>query len=235
MSIYSDGKYLKKHATWHEEDSTWKAKKIKELILANGLRVKSFAEIGCGSGRVLHELSEMPQFWDANFVGYEISSQALEIAKAKENKRVTFHLDLPFNKDRNSSFDVLLVIDVLEHVENYLDFLTDCRSVAKYHVFHIPLEIHVSAIFRKKFVDAQRQLGHLHFFTAELIMEAIREKGYELIDVQFTDGAYALFRNHPSFKRGVANVFRKGLSIISKDFAARVLGGYSLLLLTKGK
>ena len=233
MSIYSNGKYLRDNASWHEEDSYWKAKQIRPLMLDHLLDVKSIAEIGCGAGGVLHELSKMPEFDGAEFVGYEVSPQALEIARSKESVRVKFLLEMPFDQPQRSYYDVALVIDVLEHVDDYPQFLRNIRTVAEYHVFHVPLEIHVSAILRKSFVKARRQLGHLHFFTAEMVLEALEEEGFKVIESRFTNGASALFWHHASIKRAIANIFRRSFEAVSISLSARLFGGYSLLVLAK--
>ena len=57
--IYQDGTYLAKNSTWHEEDSPYKAKWINKLIKKNSLDPNTICEIGCGSGQILDELSDV--------------------------------------------------------------------------------------------------------------------------------------------------------------------------------
>ena len=49
-----------------------------------------------------------------------------------------------------SHYDVLLVIDVFEHVPDYLGFIEKLRQKADLKVFHIPLDLSVSSIVRSK-------------------------------------------------------------------------------------
>ncbi len=54
---YTSGEYLEKTRTWHVEDSSWKAAQIVKLISSNSLHPTNIAEIGCGAGGILGELS----------------------------------------------------------------------------------------------------------------------------------------------------------------------------------
>jgi hypothetical protein len=104
--------------------------------------------------------------------------------------------------------DVLLIIDVFEHVPNYVGFVSKCRSLATFKVYHIPLDIHVSSVVRNTFDATRRQLGHIHVFTASSAIATLRDTGHEIIDQSYTDGVLALFRQHLSIKRAMANIPR---------------------------
>lgn len=232
-SIYEDGKYLRNNQTWHAEDSPWKAKQICEMIVRNSLNPRSVAEIGCGAGGILRSLHDMECFKDTEFFGYDISPQAIELAERNRAQGLSF-----FNKDflQDDSVeiaDVLLLIDVFEHVEDYMGFLRRSRGKGVYKIFHIPLDIHVSSVVRNAFIDTRYSVGHLHYFTADSALAALKDAGYELVDVRYTDPALSLFRQHPSVKKAIANVPRWIISRFSVPLAARLLGGYSLLVLAQ--
>ena len=48
--------------------------------------------------------------------------------------------------------DVLVMADVFEHVEDYIDFIISCKDKSDYIVFHIPLDISIESILSKIFV-----------------------------------------------------------------------------------
>ncbi len=231
MSIYEDGTYLKNNPSWHMEDSAFKAKHIDQIIKKNCLQVESIAEIGCGAGGVLSRLAECMQDSTLQFYGYDISRDAIELAKTLERENVHFELCNLFEQEKR--FDILLIIDVFEHIPDYLSFVSQCRCKAKYKIFHIPLDIHVSSVLRGTLSNARAQVGHLHYFTYESALDTIRDTGHQIVDVAFTPTAIALFRQHPSLKRAIANIPRWFVSLISTKLAARWFGGYSLLVLTK--
>ena len=138
--IYKDenGEYLQNNPTWHVEDSPWKAKQIIKMLNLNPIYPKSIAEVGCGSGEILNQLYlSMPK--DVSFTGYDISSDAISLAKPREKDRLEFkHDDF---LETTVKFDLLLMIDVFEHVDNYLGFLTLCKNKAKNIIFHIPYSV----------------------------------------------------------------------------------------------
>jgi 2-polyprenyl-3-methyl-5-hydroxy-6-metoxy-1,4-benzoquinol methylase len=231
--IYKSGEYLQTTKSWHAEDSRWKAQQIKAIIDRNALRPESIAEIGCGSGSILDALSELPELSGTRIEGYDISPQAIQIAGRLGNDRIRFfERDLLSEPDENH-FDLLLIIDVFEHVPDYLGFVEKCKKRAKYKIFHIPLDIHVSSVLRKAFIANRYTIGHIHYFTAESALSTLKDTGHEILDCIYTNVAFGLFREHATFKRALANVPRWLLSKFSVPFTARVFGGYSLLVLTR--
>jgi SAM-dependent methyltransferase len=232
-NIYTSGKYLDANQTWHAEDSPWKAEQIIRMITKNGIHPTTVAEIGCGAGVVLGELSKIDYLASAQFMGYDISPQAIELCRRLQNSRVLFAREDLLSATNREYFDILLAIDVIEHVPDYMGFLGKCRAKAKYKIYHIPLDIHVSSVLRNVFIDGRYSVGHLHYFTAESAIATLKDTGHEIIDSTFTNAAFGLFKQHPSIQRALANVPRWLLSKFSVAFTARLLGGYSLLVLAK--
>jgi SAM-dependent methyltransferase len=233
-NIYTSGKYLETTPSWHAEDSPWKATQIAKMVEKHQLRPNTIVEIGCGVGVILEELSRRIQNENMSFTGYDISPQAIEIAKKKESAKLRFSCEDPLLDTNHDNFDLLLAIDVVEHVPDYLGFLSKCKKKSKLKIYHIPLDLHVSSILRNAFVGGrQSALGHLHYFTADSALVALRDTDHEIIDFFYTNAAFGLFRQHPSLKRAVANVPRWLFSKLNMSFTARVFGGYSLLVLAR--
>ncbi|HEY2387456.1 MAG TPA: methyltransferase domain-containing protein [Candidatus Binatia bacterium] len=232
-TLYTSGRYLETTRTWHAEDSPWKARQILELVGGHRLDPRTIAEIGCGAGAILDELSHKDYFSRARFAGYDISQDAIELARQRTSGNLRFvHGDL-LSETNADHFDLLLVIDVFEHVADYLGFLERCRRKAKYKIFHVPLDIHVSSVLRNAFIRGRYTVGHLHYFTAESAIATLKDAGYEIVDYRYTNVATGLFKQHPSVKKAIANVPRWLLSTCSVPFTARVFGGYSLLVLAQ--
>jgi SAM-dependent methyltransferase len=232
-NIYKSGEYLQATKSWHAEDAQWKAGRIKSIMDKNALRPSSILEVGCGSGAVLQQLSRYPDMQGARFEGYDISPQAIEIATRTGNERIRFAQGDPFADHEGKKFDLLMAIDVFEHVPDYMGFVEKCRRKATFKIYHIPLDIHVSSVLRNAFIKSRYTIGHIHYFTAESAIDTLRDTGHEIIDYVYTDVALGLFSEHPSMKKAVANVPRWLLARFSVAFAARLLGGYSLLVLAR--
>jgi SAM-dependent methyltransferase len=232
-NIYKSGKYLEVTKSWHAEDAPWKAAQIKAILDKNGLRPSSIAEIGCGSGAILNELSKFEAFDRARFSGFDISPQAIAMARSIGNDRIKFVQEDMLSEQNTEKFDTLLVIDVLEHVPDYMGFADKCRKKATYKIYHIPLDIHVSSVMRNAFLAGRYTIGHIHYFTAESALDTLKDTGHEIVDCVYTNIAFGLFKQHPSLNKAIANVPRWLLSKVSEPLAARMFGGYSLLVLAK--
>ena len=225
--IYLDGTYLEKTATWHVEDSPWKADNIYRILQQNSINPKTICEVGCGAGEILKQLSQkMP---DTVFSGYELSPQAFELCKIRASERVEFSLKNIVNE--NVFFDVLLCIDVFEHVEDYIGFIKALKSKATYKIFHIPLDISVSSVLRDALMTGRESVGHIHYFTPSTAIATLKDSGYQIVDQFYTRS----FDELPSktLKARVARLPRKILYAISPELMIKLVGGCSLLVLTK--
>lgn len=83
-NIYTDGSYIQKHASWHVEDSAWKAEQVVKILQRNSIMPKSIADVGCGAGEVIRRVSLA--YPDAQCQGFEISRDALEFARARKQE-----------------------------------------------------------------------------------------------------------------------------------------------------
>ncbi|WP_149242260.1 class I SAM-dependent methyltransferase [Dyadobacter sp. 32] len=230
-SLYTDGAYLKNHPDWHAEDSKWKAEKITTLLNKNKVKPTTICEIGCGAGEILNRLySSLPD--KCNFVGYDISADAIEMATSRAKDRINFVQGDLLATLPPRSFDLLLMIDVFEHVDDYLGFLKKCKNLAEYKVFHIPLDMTVQKILRKQvLMDARHNVGHLHYFTRETALATLRDAGYEIIDSNFTPWGFEMPQ-----KSLLKRIFRLPFWLFyqfNADLAVRIMGGSSLIVLAK--
>lgn len=228
--MYQSGEYLDKNPRWHAADSPWKAAQILKMIRKQNLNPATVCEVGCGAGEILNRLhAELPA---TNFFGYEVSPQAYEICSAKTKERLQFRLgDL---LETEARFDLLLCIDVFEHVPDYLSFLERLRGRASRFIFHIPLDLSALSLLRPaRLMKTRYGVGHLHMFTAETALAVLKDTGYETLDSFFTAGGLELEKNQKRLRTVLANLPRRVLGKFSPRLAARILGGYSLLVFAK--
>ena len=134
--IYTTGKYLENNPSWHVGDSPWKSAQVLKMMRKHNLQPATVCEIGCGAGEIISRLRD--ELDGAQCFGYEISPQAFELCLLKQRAGMRFVLgDLLETEEK---FDLLLCIDVFEHVPNYLSFLERLREHADHFIFHIPLQ-----------------------------------------------------------------------------------------------
>jgi len=228
-NMYQDGGYLEKNPLWHADESPFKVTQILRMLQKERLQPKAICEVGCGAGEVLKLLQERMdtacRFW-----GYDISPQAMEMCRAKANERLQFRL-ADVSRAEGMFFDLMLVLDVVEHVEDYFGFLNGIRPKSDLKIFHFPLDLSVQAVLRERGLLRRRELyGHIHYFTKETALETLKDVGYELLDYFYTPRCIELAKETV---QKVAVLPRKICFAIHQDLAVRILGGYSLLVLAR--
>jgi cyclopropane fatty-acyl-phospholipid synthase-like methyltransferase len=228
-NMYMDGRYLEKNPLWHADESPFKVTQILRMLQKNSLYPKTVCEVGCGAGEALKLLQEKMDktciFW-----GYEISPQALEICKSKANERLHYKLS-DLSQEEDAFFDLILVLDVIEHVEDYYGFLKGILPRGDRKIFHFPLDLSVQAVLRKRGLLIRRELyGHIQYFTQETALETLKDVGYEILDYFYTPRCIELAKQ---LIQKIAILPRKICFALHQDLAVRILGGYSLLVLAK--
>jgi len=93
-------------------------------------------DIGCGHGSVSHELVKR----GFDVYGLEINDEALENLKTKGFKIIKKDITLPL--ELNDKFDVVLLLDVLEHVFDPFALLAEAQKITSkggYIIISVPL------------------------------------------------------------------------------------------------
>jgi SAM-dependent methyltransferase len=229
-NLYTDGLYLECNPTWHEEDSPWKASQIATILARNTIKPATVCEVGCGGGEILNSLAR--NYGDhVRFSGYEVSPQAFEICKKKQRGNLQFHLIKELG-EIETHFDVVMAIDVFEHVEDYLGFLRQLRTKGTYKIFHIPLDLSVQSLLRGfPIMDLRKSVGHIHYFIKETALATLKDTGYEIVDYFYTGSRLEL--PNRGWKANLFWLPRKLFFAVNQDLAVRILGGWSLLVLAK--
>ena len=81
-------------------------------------------------------------FKDTEYVGYDTNPDAINLAKSLDPSIKFLNEDLT-NKNLEKEFDILIVSDVFEHVDDYYGFLQALKRKAKYLIFNIPLQMNL--------------------------------------------------------------------------------------------
>lgn len=230
QDLYTTGTYLEKNPLWHTEESVWKAEHVRSMLDRLDFRPQTICEVGCGAGEVLKQLQQR-LVNPCDLLGCDISPQAIELCKSRANDRLHFLLgDVTQIPEKN--FDLILVLDVIEHMENYFSLLRDLKERALFKIFQIPLDLSVQTVLRASpLIKDRRRYGHIHYFTKEIALQLLQDLGYQIIDHFYT--AVSLDMPSRELKNLLLRVPRRLLYSINKDFAVRLLGGYRIMILAK--
>jgi cyclopropane fatty-acyl-phospholipid synthase-like methyltransferase len=228
---YLDGTYLENNPNWDREDAAWKANLVLKILNDHHIQPDSICEVGCGSGDILRCLRA--SFPLANLFGYDISPHLTKFWVDDQNTEegVTFNFG-NFHELNVMQYDVLLMLDVFEHVRDPFTFLEESRAHAQKFVFHIPLDLSAFGVARKvPLLNVRRSVGHLNFYTKDLALETLTDCGYKVIDWRYTGAS--LSSPNRTWKTLLASVPRKLFYSINKDAGVRLLGGETLLVLAE--
>ena len=223
-----NGNYLLSNPTWHVEDSPWKAHRVQTMLRKHQITPTLIGDSGCGAGEVLRCMSLY--FPSATLRGYDISPQAYRLALTRTTDRVTFH-NVALSGEQ-ITFDVVLALDVVEHVEDCFGFARSMLGHAKWFIYHFPLDLTCHALLRDVLMVNRRMMGHVHYFTKSTAIAFLQECGYTVIDSEFT---LCPKRGDPGVvSRAMAFLRRTGFQVAPAP-TATILGGLSLLVLARSR
>jgi len=199
------------------------------MMRRHHLSPQNVGEIGCGAGEVLRQL-QLRLGSDCRFWGYDIAPAAIQLARSRENERLQFRLaDLTAEED--TRFDLLLILDVLEHQENYFSFLRAIKPLAPLKLFHQVLDLSVYTLLLRDGLTSRRtKLEDLHFFTKDTVLQAMRNEGYEILDWFYAPRS--IYRSS-RLKEKFRQIPRALCYAVHKDLAVRLMGGYTLFVLAR--
>lgn len=229
--IYVSGEYFKNNPNWDIADARWKTDVIFELLKKNKVKPKQVIEVGCGAGENLVELLKKEGSIE-KLSGYDISPQAIGLATKKVSDKISFYNE-DITAKENVNTDLMLVIDVVEHVDDYYGFLRKLKKKSDWFIFHIPLDLSCRTVKKPHVLLQQRQsVGHIHYYTKEMVEWALQDTGYEIADWVYTKPVVDV-EPADSVKRFVKKILRNVSFAINKDWSAKKWGGYSMMILAK--
>lgn len=152
---------------------------------------QSVLELGCGNGVNLFELSRMRPI---SAIGYDMDAaaiaQAREISEVYFDSAITFRCDDIADVAEQSSFDYVLCMDILEHVEKPRELLLKADRLVKhgaYLVISVPTERY-PLVFGRRF---HQSIGHvMDGYNARLLNDTV-PPSYKLVTARYSTGLLA--------------------------------------------
>ena len=226
---YLSAEYLEHNPSWDQEDSPWKANLVRCALERQKLQPESIVEVGCGAGKVLTTLRQF--FPETDLHGFDVAPAAAQFWPECATQGIRFTLG-DFLSSSEKRYDVVLLLDVIEHLANPFEFLVRIRPRGRYFVLHIPLDLSALNVLRERpLMHVRTKVGHLHYFTKSLALALLEECGYAVLDARFTGAAF----NAPqrSLKSRLMGIFRRVTYALHRDVAVRLLGGETLIVLAR--
>lgn len=143
-------------------------------------------DIGCGNGALSHDLSKKAE----KIVGIDLNEENIKLAKKDFSAPNIEYLvgdatkSLPGRK-----FDTIILSNVLEHIENRVDFLKRIKDLAPGILIRVPMINREWITLYKKELKVEWRLDQTHYteYTLELLKEELQEAGLRIdeFSIQF--------------------------------------------------
>ena len=191
--IYNDNSYLEKNPSLHTEDSKFKFQNIKRFL--SSIEVKNnrikILDIGGGAGIIGKLVLEYFQESGivVSFHSLDLSTQMLKI-QLKNNPQIKKIINCSINECPKSNYDLVLMIDVIEHIEEKEDSAKILNKLGKNIIYNIPIEINFFDIlkylksFFRYYKRQKKRWGHIHFFSFTS-SQSFLKRHYKIIDSYF--------------------------------------------------
>jgi len=187
---------------------------------------KKILDVGCGTGALGETLKKK-----GNIVyGIDISKRSVEIAKKRLDRVIQIDMEAE-NKllFKESSFDLIIFGDVLEHFRDPLSVLNNTKSYLKKDgqiIISLPnianWEIRLKLLFGKFDYQKEGILDdtHVKFFTLKTAKELIKKAGLKIIKIKARPGAPIPTKISPRLKYVLSQLwktlFAKGFVFIAE-------------------
>ncbi|MCM8794461.1 MAG: class I SAM-dependent methyltransferase [Candidatus Omnitrophica bacterium] len=167
------------------------------------LEGKSILDVGCGSGALLESLKPHRP---ARLVGIDVAEHPLEFGRKRYGLELTCAA-LEKAGFAHETFDLLLMIDLIEHVENLPSFLREAMQVLRPAGKIFVLTPNYEAFRRagSHWVELHKDFEHLQYFSRSSMAVLAGRAGLRLVD-WWTEGLPVFLRPYP--KRWLASLHR---------------------------
>jgi SAM-dependent methyltransferase len=248
--LYLKDEYLIKNPSLHEEDSPWKVSKIAPLVdtFINHINKKdeiNLLDVGGGAGLILGAIST---YIEKNF-GIKVNKYALDLSASMlgVQKQRNPDLKLALNEDicktslGDKQMDLVLLIDVLEHVTDPAEALQEIKRISRFSILKVPLEDNLTGRtwnFIKRGAprrDGIEKFGHINSYSFSRLRYQIEKHAGHVLDFYFTN-VFQYFRNKERYKEKSGFLTRLNdflasrLFLLSPGLSSSVFGDHVMVL-----
>lgn len=158
----------------------WKLKYLEELIFRNKINndIKNVVEIGCATGELINLFLQNKQL---SKVGIDISDKNIRAAKEfHPHIKFTFEDYLTYFKEKQHEIDVVILSDILEHVEDDIQMTQDSGQYSKYVLINLPIEKVPEYEGREYGINDVE--GHLRAYSVKDGLKLVENAGLRVVD-----------------------------------------------------
>ena len=191
--IYNDNSYLEKNPSLHTEDSKFKFQNIKRFLSSIDVKNNRIKILDIGGGAGIIGKLVLEYFQESGIVvtfhSLDLSTEMLKI-QLKNNPQIKKIINCSISECTELNYDLVLMIDVIEHIEEKEDAAKILNKLGKNIIYNIPIEINFFDIlkylksFFRYYKRQKKRWGHIHFFSFTSSQSFLR-RHYKIIDSYF--------------------------------------------------
>ncbi len=152
-------------------------------------------DIGCGNGSVSYDVSKKAKI----VVGIDIDKNNVLAAQKKyANTNLRYIIGDAMIFDFNEQFDIIILSNVLEHIDDRIIFLEKIKKIAPKILIRVPLITRDWLSIYKKEIEMEYRLDPTHFieYTEKNFKEEINKAGLKIESYYIKFGElYAIVRS----------------------------------------
>lgn len=136
-------------------------------------------DIGCGNGALVYDVAKKAK----KVTGVEIEANLVEKARRTHSAANIEYRIADATKDlSNEKFDVIIMSNVLEHIDDRVNFLMSIRPLADKFLFRVPMIDREWVTLYKKELGLDHRLDTTHFteFTFAQFQDEFAQAGYKI-------------------------------------------------------
>jgi len=158
-----------------------------QFFLENILPQSKVLDVGCSSGDLTFDLAKKAM----KVAGIDLNKKYLEKAKQKNNyHNIEYILGDAVSYNFNEKFDFAVLSNVLEHIENRVDFLKKINLITDKILIRVPLLTRDWLSVYKKEMSVDYKLDKTHFieYTKESFIEETKKAGLKIEKIEINFG-----------------------------------------------
>jgi lipopolysaccharide/colanic/teichoic acid biosynthesis glycosyltransferase/SAM-dependent methyltransferase/NAD-dependent dihydropyrimidine dehydrogenase PreA subunit len=170
--------YLRDNPQLHLEDTDWKLSELLPLLGPPGT-YRNLLDVGCGAGTLGRRIGAELRVPDRTASDW--SREILAFARGHDHPGTYLRADAAYLPFRNATYDLAMMIDVIEHQQKPEQVLRELHRVARHLLLRTPMEDCTYERLRRRHKDLFRESsGHVVYYSRTSIQAQLKSNGWDV-------------------------------------------------------